>query len=250
MLSRPSFSAGLTPKRPLMNTQLRMRRRTSSLELGRLPDIKETPRVLVPPVKPLLPYFKFSEKALENLKAHNPYAKSWELGRVAAKLWRDLPEAEKKPYFDRYEAERAEYEWALRNYHNATGSLYQGQPTKSGRVYQESPYTVTRALDVVEHDDLDFYDYSYPIKYASYVRFMRNQQLITAIFSDFTVPPPTPPNLEARLQHLKGQSVDLEKALGTLKGEVETLKTYYQNRKRRYAALDNTFQDKLKRFKI
>ncbi|XP_020759371.1 transcription factor A, mitochondrial [Odocoileus virginianus] len=57
------------------------------------------------PKKPMTSYVRFSKEQLPIFKAQNPDAKNSELIRKIAKLWRELPDSEKKIYEDAYRAD-------------------------------------------------------------------------------------------------------------------------------------------------
>ncbi|NP_001029188.2 transcription factor A, mitochondrial precursor [Bos taurus] len=57
------------------------------------------------PKKPMTSYVRFSKEQLPIFKAQNPDAKNSELIKKIAKLWRELPDSEKKIYEDAYRAD-------------------------------------------------------------------------------------------------------------------------------------------------
>ncbi|KAM9701874.1 transcription factor A, mitochondrial isoform 2-T5 [Dama dama] len=61
------------------------------------------------PKKPMTSYVRFSKEQLPIFKAQNPDAKNSELIKKIAKLWRELPESEKKIYEDAYRADWQAY---------------------------------------------------------------------------------------------------------------------------------------------
>nr|XP_012618285.2 transcription factor A, mitochondrial [Microcebus murinus] len=61
------------------------------------------------PKKPLTSYLRFSKEQLPIYKARNPDAKTTELIKKIAEVWRDLPDSEKKIYEDAYRADWQAY---------------------------------------------------------------------------------------------------------------------------------------------
>ncbi|XDB65357.1 hypothetical protein AB1E18_018652 [Capra hircus] len=61
------------------------------------------------PKKPMTSYVRFSKEQLPIFKAQNPDAKNSELIKKIAKLWRELPDSEKKIYEDAYRADWQAY---------------------------------------------------------------------------------------------------------------------------------------------
>jgi len=218
-------------------------------------EMNEKPaKIPTQPVKPTLPYFKFSNSIWDNLQTHNPFTKSWELGKVVARMWRNLSDAEKKPYFDAYEAERAEYERALKLYQSSPAfhSQFKGNKygSEEGFSISEPPVCRTNPMAILDKDDLDFYDHSYPIKYNSYIRFMKNQQLMSVIFSDLATPQPPIVDHEERLCLLKERHENLKKTLHNLNSEIDYLKNTHEFKKRKYAVMDDIFKKKIKKLKF
>ncbi|VDN55026.1 unnamed protein product [Dracunculus medinensis] len=83
------------------------------------------------PERPLVPYMRFSRKMWAKVRAENPESQLWDIGKVIGQMWRDAPETEKLAYQQEYEIEKAEYEKALKNYHNS--SAYQQYLTAKNR---------------------------------------------------------------------------------------------------------------------
>ena len=71
------------------------------------------------PEKPLPPYLRYNKKVWESVKQAHPEAKSWEVGKIVAQMWRDLSDAEKESYVNEYEMAKADYCEQLKVYHNS-----------------------------------------------------------------------------------------------------------------------------------
>ena len=62
-----------------------------------------------PPEKPMSPFMRYTRKFWDGVKASHPEAKSWEIGRIIGKIWRDLNEFERQDYIVDYEIAKVSY---------------------------------------------------------------------------------------------------------------------------------------------
>uniref|UniRef100_A0A915IWW8 HMG box domain-containing protein n=1 Tax=Romanomermis culicivorax TaxID=13658 RepID=A0A915IWW8_ROMCU len=92
-----------------------------------------------PPEKPLTPYMRYSKKheihlcgerniifyfpVWEKARASNPDSKMWDIGKVVGSMWRELPDKDKQVFFDEYEAEKLEYDKAVKIYKHSPAYL-------------------------------------------------------------------------------------------------------------------------------
>lgn len=58
------------------------------------------------PEKPLLPYWRYSKKVWDATKAQYPELKLWELSKIIAKQWKDLPDVDKQEFINEYENDK------------------------------------------------------------------------------------------------------------------------------------------------
>lgn len=58
------------------------------------------------PERPLQPYMRYSRKMWPKVRAENPEAQLWDIGKMIGKYWLDLPDGEKSHYQHEYELEK------------------------------------------------------------------------------------------------------------------------------------------------
>ncbi|XP_055904293.1 SWI/SNF-related matrix-associated actin-dependent regulator of chromatin subfamily E member 1-like isoform X2 [Eupeodes corollae] len=217
------------------------------------------PKPPKPPEKPILPYMRYSKKVWDSVKSANPELKLWELGKKIGSMWKNATDAEKQEFIDEYEAEKVEYEKALKAYHNSPAYLAfiaaknKTKPANPDTDVHETPSRSSgkgqqeRRIDIQPAEDEDDQDDGYSFKHVAYARFLRNHRLINEIFSDAVVPDVRSVVTTHRMQVLKKQVSSLTMHQTKLEAELQQMEEKFETKKRKMIESSDTFQEELKR---
>uniref|UniRef100_A0A1B0B111 HMG box domain-containing protein n=1 Tax=Glossina palpalis gambiensis TaxID=67801 RepID=A0A1B0B111_9MUSC len=215
------------------------------------------PKPPKPPEKPILPYMRYSKKIWDSVKAQHPDLKLWELGKKIGAMWKQLTDTEKQEFIDEYEADKLEYEKALKAYHNSPA--YQAYLAAKSKVKADGDIHETpsrgaggkgqqeRRIDIQPAEDEDDQDEGYSFKHVAYARYLRNHRLINEIFSDAVVPDVRSVVTTHRMQVLKRQVSSLTMHQTKLEAELQQMEEKFEAKKQRMIESSLAFQEELKR---
>ncbi|KAG5667386.1 hypothetical protein PVAND_015367 [Polypedilum vanderplanki] len=207
------------------------------------------------PEKPVMPYMRYSKKQWEVVKNSNPELKLWEIGKKIGMLWRDLSEAEKQVYIDEYEAEKSEYEKALKAYHTSPAYLaYMSTKSKKNdpndihdMPRSSSKSQQDRRVDIQPAEDEEDQDDGFSFKQVAYNRYTRNHRLINEIFSDAIVPDVRSVVTTQRMHVLKRQVQSLAMHQMKLQAELQQIEEKFEAKKMKFMESSELFQEELKK---
>uniref|UniRef100_A0A2K5DTX7 SWI/SNF-related matrix-associated actin-dependent regulator of chromatin subfamily E member 1 n=1 Tax=Aotus nancymaae TaxID=37293 RepID=A0A2K5DTX7_AOTNA len=226
---RPSYAP---PPTPAPATQIRV---TASSGI----TIPKPPK---PPDKPLMAYMRYSRKVWDQEKASNPDLKLWEIGKIIGGMWRDLTDEEKQEYLNEYEAEKIEYNEAMKAYHNSLAYLayINAKRRAEAALEEESRRRQSRmekgepCMSIQPAEDPDDYDDGFSMKHTATARFQKNHRLISEILSESVVPDVRSDVTTARMQVLKRQV----QSLMFIKAELLQIEERHQEKKRKFLEIE------------
>lgn len=206
------------------------------------------------PDKPLPAYMRYSRKVWEKVKASHPEMKMWDIGKLIGEQWRNLPEDERQGFFAEYEVEKAEYQEAMKAYHNSAAyrewlkakekaqQAIQEQQMMEKMIGQQMPKEEPRfQLQQIEDDDDEA---EFAAKHIAAARFQRNHRLIAEIFGDVAVPDAKTIVTRPRLENLKRQVQSLMQHQRKLENEIEEMEGKFEAKRKKI--VDNSQEFKVK----
>ncbi|CAJ0576288.1 unnamed protein product, partial [Mesorhabditis spiculigera] len=99
------------------------------------------------PERPLVPYMRFSRKMWPTVRADNPEAQLWEMSKVIGQLWRECPEKEKSVFQAEYEAEKVEYDKAMKSFQQSPAYQSYIQQNKARQQQQQQAQQAQQQAD-------------------------------------------------------------------------------------------------------
>ncbi|KAI1726981.1 HMG (high mobility group) box domain-containing protein [Ditylenchus destructor] len=209
-----------------------------------------------PPERPLVPYMRFSRKMWPKVRNENPDSPLWDIGKMIGQLWRDALDNEKAVYQLDYEAEKVEYEKAMKAYHNSPAYqqylsarnrskiVQANEKSVGGRKGAQDASNVTGVI-IQPVDDEDPYELTG--KRLSAIRFDRNNRLMSELFAPNYLPDTRSLVPQQRIDQLRKQGQSLASHQQKLNDELKRLEDNFNQRKRAVESTSEVFNANLKK---
>ncbi|WKY03113.1 hypothetical protein Q1695_016427 [Nippostrongylus brasiliensis] len=201
-----------------------------------------------PPDRPLVPYMRYSRKMWSKVRAENPDAQLWDIGKIIGQMWRDISDADKAVYQHEYEIEKAEYEKAYKAYQNSHAyQQYVSAKTRAKANEKSSRSRMEVGGVVIQPVDEEDAGNELSCRRLAAVRFDRNHRLIGDLFSPAVVTDTRTVVAQNRMDMLRKQAQSLSAHQNKLEEELVKLEEVHQDKKRQIEKGSEEFAENLKR---
>ncbi|CCD73870.1 HMG box domain-containing protein [Caenorhabditis elegans] len=199
------------------------------------------------PERPLQPYMRYSRKMWPKVRAENPEAQLWDIGKMIGKYWLDLPDGEKSHYQHEYELEKADYEKQMKHFQGNGISNFMINKGRAKNNEKMSRSRMDAGGVVIQPVDEDDGGNELSTRRLAGVRFERNNRLISDLFSPSIVTDTRTVVPHHRMEMLKRQATSLGTHQSKLEEELTKLERAHDNRKRAIEKGSDDFQEQLKK---
>ncbi|KAE9415157.1 hypothetical protein Angca_003626, partial [Angiostrongylus cantonensis] len=201
-----------------------------------------------PPDRPLVPYMRYSRKMWSKVRAENPDAQLWDIGKIIGQMWRDISDADKAIYQHEYEIEKVEYEKAFKAYQSSHAyQQYVSAKTRAKANEKSSRSRMEVGGVVIQPVDEEDAGNELSCRRLAAVRFDRNHRLIGDLFSPAVVTDTRTVVAQNRMDMLRKQAQSLSAHQSKLEDELVRLEEIHQDKKRQIEKGSEEFAENLKR---
>lgn len=183
------------------------------------------------------------------VRAENPDAQLWDIGKIVGKLWLEITDGERSIYQHEYELEKAEYEKQMKNFQGNGMSNFMMSKSRAKNNEKMSRSRMDAGGVVIQPVDEDDGGNEMSTRRLAGVRYERNNRLISDLFSPSIVTDTR--NLKIvphhRMEMLKRQAASLGTHQSKLEEELTKLERAHDNRKRAIEKGSDDFQELLKK---
>ncbi|CAO4370295.1 unnamed protein product [Caenorhabditis nigoni] len=199
------------------------------------------------PERPLQPYMRYSRKMWPKVRAENPDAQLWDIGKIVGKMWLETTDAEKSFFQHEYEMEKADYDKQMKNFQGNGMSNYMMSKSRAKNNEKMSRSRMDPGGVVIQPVDEDDGGNEMSTRRLAGVRFERNNRLISDLFSPSIVTDTRNIVPHHRMEMLKRQAASLGTHQSKLEEELTKLERAHDNRKRSIEKGSDDFQEQLKK---
>lgn len=199
------------------------------------------------PERPLQPYMRYSRKMWPKVRAENPDAQLWDIGKIVGKMWLETTDAERSVFQHEYELEKADYEKQMKNFQGSGMSNFMMNKGRAKNNEKMSRSRMDAGGVVIQPVDEDDAANDMSTRRLAGVRYERNNRLIGDLFSPSIVTDTRTVVPHHRMEMLKRQAASLGTHQSKLEEELTKLERAHDNRKRAIEKGSDDFQEQLKK---
>ncbi|EGT33803.1 hypothetical protein CAEBREN_09141 [Caenorhabditis brenneri] len=199
------------------------------------------------PERPLQPYMRYSRKMWPRVRAENPEAQLWDIGKIVGKMWLEITDAERSIFQHEYELEKADYEKQMKNFQGNGMSNFMMNKGRAKNNEKMSRSRMDAGGVVIQPVDEDEGGNEMSTRRLAGVRYERNNRLISDLFSPSIVTDTRTVVPHHRMEMLKRQAASLGTHQSKLEEELTKLERAHDNRKRAIEKGSDDFQEQLKK---
>uniref|UniRef100_A0A1I7TNJ1 HMG box domain-containing protein n=1 Tax=Caenorhabditis tropicalis TaxID=1561998 RepID=A0A1I7TNJ1_9PELO len=207
-------------------------------------DMSRGPKM---PERPLQPYMRYSRKMWPKVRAENPEAQLWDIGKIVGKMWVEITDAERSIFQHEFELEKAEYEKQMKNFQGNGMSNFMMSKGRAKNNEKMSRSRMDAGGVVIQPVDEDEGGNEMGTRRLAGVRYERNNRLISDLFSPSIVTDTRTVVPHHRMEMLKRQATSLGTHQSKLEEELTKLERAHDNRKRAIEKGSDDFQEQLKK---
>ncbi|KAF1761366.1 hypothetical protein GCK72_009622 [Caenorhabditis remanei] len=199
------------------------------------------------PDRPLQPYMRYSRKMWPKVRAENPDAQLWDIGKIVGKMWLETTDAERSIFQHEYELEKADYDKQMKNFQGNGMSNFMMSKSRAKNNEKMSRNRMDAGGVVIQPVDEDDGGNEMSTRRLAGVRYERNNRLVSDLFSPSIVTDTRTVVPHHRMDMLKRQAASLGTHQSKLEEELTKLERAHDNRKRAIEKGSDDFQEQLKK---
>ncbi|CAJ0580788.1 unnamed protein product, partial [Mesorhabditis spiculigera] len=179
---------------------------------------------------------RFSKKMWAQVREENPESQLWDIGRVIGQLWRETPDSEKSVFQAEYDADKIEYEKAMKNYQSSPAYQQYVQQRNRQKQTEKAQTSRNRTMDnggvVIQPVDEDEAVNEFSLRKFHHQRYEKNQRMMADLFSPYSVQDTRMIVSQSRIDMLRKQAQSLAAHQTKLEDELKKLDESFAEKKK------------------